>query len=496
MKIDLGRADLGALRVDLPGSTGQAIEVRSARGLRGIVEQAATGLSVSDVNAELVILDALRLALGAVTLGAGNGTQLTDLALTLDSGERLTLAATMTELACDLSVDVGVVAIRGKARLHAPALAVEGEEGSLRSAEIEISDFSLTIGDLALGADVLRGQDVEMVWGGAGFRLRAASLGAGTLRAATGDVALSAHGCSATSFLLDGPSIAAGRFAVGSGHVSIGLRPAPPAGESRAPTRAPAVPLLDPALLDRVSGQLDVDVAVDLTVPVIGRRKATHRLRVALDQGTLDYRALEHNLAPLEDALLDFSVRDYGLVLERVNPLFPARGRGKPVVRWDMRGDDLALAQHGRVRLAVLPRAALATEASSTPPAVDERAARKGGIALRELALLRIAARLRLEDASSPIDGRIQIHHVEQLVLEGNVFHEPGGSREGALLGELSGLALSVDALPIGEAGTLTIARITAAGLAPIEAAFADVTLRKLDIGSSALVCEGVAVRF
>jgi len=106
---------------------------------------------------------------------------------------------------------------------------------------------------------------------------------------------------------------------------------------------------LDRMLLDQLHGQLDVDLTVDATFPVIGRRRATHHFRVPIEHGTINYRELERDLARLEDAVIDFSVRDVRLVLERDVPLIP--GLHKPLVLWPLSDVELALAKKRVVRL-------------------------------------------------------------------------------------------------------------------------------------------------
>src|SRR5262249_13303508 len=56
----------------------------------------------------------------------------------------------------------------------------------------------------------------------------------------------------------------------------------------------------DFAFLDRLAGQLDVDVVVDAKVPLIKRRVATHCFRVPIVEGTLNFKDLERDLSLLE----------------------------------------------------------------------------------------------------------------------------------------------------------------------------------------------------
>lgn len=499
MKISLESVDTRGLRVELPGSHREAILLRSALGLRGVVDQTDARLALSDVAAESVELASLRILLGELVLSSAEGATLTGLGLALDrTAERLVLSATLASVAAkDLEVAIDDVFVCGRVTLTSPELVVRGDEGSLSAARVEFADFVLRVGDVELTATQLVGGGVKLGWGAAGFWIHATSIAAPVFGMRTGDLRLAAGALEVGELRLDGKQLTMVRAALGSGQVTVGLRGGSPSSESVTATHDiptlpdPATqPLLDLVTLDALSGQLDVDVDVDLTVPIIGRRKATHRLRVALENGALDYHALEHNLAKLEDALLDFSVRDEALVLERVNPLFPARGHGKPVVIWDLAGADLELAQRARVRLAVLPRARLAADADENEAPASKKSS---GIALRELGLLRINARLALAAPAAPLTGQVRLERVGALTMGGNVFHEPGGSREGGALGELNELAGSLHALRLGTT-RLDVVRVTAAGLAPIELAFADVQPTRLEVGLQAVVLEGVAL--
>ena len=496
MKCALDQLDTRGLRVDLPGS--QVIALRSSAGLRGVVEQTAGRLTLDDVAAETIELAALHVLLGRLVLSSTGDATLTGLGLALARREdELVLSATLASItAADVELVIDNVLVRGRITLTLPALVVSGDEGSLSAARVEIANFVLRIGDLEITAPQLVGSGVSLGWGAAGFWLYATALEGPTLGLQTGEVRLTAGGLAVDAFRLDGKELTVGRAALGAGQVAVGLRRSAESvtASQDVPTLpGPAAPpLFDLATLDALSGQLDVDVAVDLTVPIIGRRKATHRLRIAIDRGTLDYRALEHNLAKLEDALLDFSVREGALVLERVNPLFPARGHGKPVVLWDVTGADLELAQRERVRLSVLPKARLATDAteSDAPPSKKSRS-----IALRELGLLRINARLALAAPASLLAGQVRLERVGALTLGGNVFHEPGGSREGDLRGELTDLAGSLHALVLGTT-RVTATSVTAGSLAPLDVAFADVQPTKLDVSLERVVFEGLSMAF
>jgi len=487
MRLSLERVDTRALRVDLPGAGNETISIRAAQGLRGTIEQSGERLALSDVSAESVELEALRIVLGDLVLSSVSGAVLTGLGLALEQSKgHLMLAATTASIAAkDLDVAVGDILVRGRVKLGSPELLVRGSEGSLASERVEIADFILRIGALEIATPTLVGLSVKIAWGAAGFRLVAASLEAPSLRMTTADVELGASGVAVTALSLDGAKLSIARAALEAGRLALSFR-ASTGGAAAA--GASHEPLSDWTALDTLSGQLDVDLAVDLTVPIIGSRKATHRFRIAVESGALDYRALESNLATLEDALLDFSVRDGALVLERVNPLFPARGRGKPIVVWDVDAADLELAQRDRVRLSVLPRARFVSDADE-----KDREPSKSSIALRELGLLRIDAHLALAPVALPLTGQLRPRHIGSLVLGGSVFHEPGGSRAGSVLGELADLSATVHGLELGTS-RLDAESLTAVTLAPIEIDFADVNPTKLQLGLSRVVLEGIAL--
>lgn len=108
----------------------------------------------------------------------------------------------------------------------------------------------------------------------------------------------------------------------------------------------------DWSFLDAIDGHLNVDFFVDTTVPLLGRRRATHHFRIPVEAGTVDYRGVEDNLHWLEDAFLDIEVVDGKLVLEQDLPLVPFSG--KALVWWNLDAKGLELARQRRVRLRTL----------------------------------------------------------------------------------------------------------------------------------------------
>src|SRR5688572_23497209 len=298
MRITLDQLDLRKLELALPGD---------------------------GARAKVLVLDALDLTFGTLHVTAPGGARLSGVRATYGAdGDATTITfAAETLVADDLSVAAGSVRLSASIELGAVTATARGGTGSISAKRVALRAFKLTIDDFQLGAEALDGTDVVLSWGAPEFGLEAA-----TVTTASADLSLT-------------------------------FAPKDASSSSRA---APAAPLFDRNTLDRLGGSIDVDLQVDLTLPIVGRRRATHEFRIRVIDGALDFMELENDLAMLENALLDFAVREGRLVLERGIPLLPTRGHGKPIVTWDLEPDDLALAEHNLVRLAVLPDARLAAD--------------------------------------------------------------------------------------------------------------------------------------
>ncbi len=517
MRVALERLDAQGLVVDLPGTKQERIAIRSATRLRGVLvtgdagagAAAAAGaggerLELSETTAETLVLDALRVVLDDLLLSNAGGATFQGLSVSLvQEGASIALEVASRSLVCaDLGIAVAVndVVLAFGLKLTDARLSVRDAEGTLSAAGVELSDFSLRVADLQLASPAVSGRDVTIRWGAKGFALEAASLDAAALDVSSGDARVALGGVHVDALALDGPTTTMGHVTVERGRVAATI--APPPGTASATTARDAgaggARFLDWRALDGLSGEIDVDMEVDLTVPLIGHRKATHRFRVPIAGGSLDYRELESNLAALENALIDFSVKDGALRLERVNPLFPARGHGKPIVIWDLDAADLALAEQERVRLAVLPSARLADgggggAGDSHEP---EEPSKKSSIALRRLALHRIDVKLALTPVDGALTGQFRPRRIGSLVLQGSVDHAPddaggggagGAQRPGSVLGEVSALAASLVALPLGE-NVLDATSVELTSASPIEVTFLDVhpTSVKVDLAGLA----------
>jgi len=494
MKLSLDRVDTHGLILEIPGASDQTVKIASTANLQGTIAIEDDKTTLSGVQADALVLSSLRILLGRLVLSGASGAKLTGLGVALERSKgHLGLDTNASSLvASELDIAIDDVAVRGRVHLTGVKLAVQGDSGSLSAEHVAIEAFSLRLGEVELGADAVHGASVTLAWG-ATFGLRAGSLESPGLRVTTPTAGVLANDVSLSAFVLDGGRVTAQRASARRARVEARLGSTAPGSPDVQPSAAapePGEPLFDLRLLDALYGQLDVDVELDLTVPIIGRRRATHRLRVAIDEGTIDYRALERNLSALEDAILDFAVRDGALALERVNPLFPARGHGKPIIAWPLDAADLELANRDRVRLSVLPHPQVV--GGDDEPSEPSAEPKKSAVVLRHLGLVNIAGRLALASTSA-LGGQIRPKEVGALVLGGNVYYDPGeATPPGLVIGEASALAVSLHRLRLGAStldGAIDVAKISA-----LEVSFADVTPTKLQLELTELAVGDLAI--
>ena len=125
-----------------------------------------------------------------------------------------------------------------------------------------------------------------------------------------------------------------------------------PFGRS-APKAATPVRPPDPGLrqaklrfLDSLSGRIHITVKVVLDLPVIGNRTLDQELKVPIQEGSLDFRALEDSLNWLEGAFLDIKHDGDKLLLVWKVPIF---GSLHELISWKLDHDAQTLASFGRV---------------------------------------------------------------------------------------------------------------------------------------------------
>jgi hypothetical protein len=118
--------------------------------------------------------------------------------------------------------------------------------------------------------------------------------------------------------------------------------------------------------LDSLSGRLYLTLKVALDLPVLGLRTLDQQLRVPIQEGSLDYRALENSLDWLEGAVLDVEHEANRLSVRWKVPIF---GPSHDLISWPLDVEAATLAAFGRVPVRSLADFRLATAA----PKPDER---------------------------------------------------------------------------------------------------------------------------
>ncbi|HWM87703.1 MAG TPA: hypothetical protein VNO33_17740 [Kofleriaceae bacterium] len=220
----------------------------------------------------------------------------------------------------------------------------------------------------------------------------------------------------------------------------------------------------DYGFLDRVSGRLDVDMTLDISMPVLGRREATHHFRVPIAGGVINYRELERDLANFEDAFIDVEVRGQALVIERAIPLIP--GLEKPLVMWDLDREELELARRRLVRLRTIPRLRMASRGGDR--------SEKSSLSVRSLRFDDVDIAISLAPPAPGEKDSIGRASAGSLRVTGRLAHEPHRTAEGAEVTRANASGSKLAAGPI----ELGLARSARGGSAP------RVELESIEVGA------------
>ena len=135
--------------------------------------------------------------------------------------------------------------------------------------------------------------------------------------------------------------------------------PPPPVATRQTQPRMPAVRESSPVLpepaalrqdrlrfLDSLSGRIHLTVKVVLDLPVIKRRTLDQKLQIPVQDGMLDYRALEKSLDWLEGRFIDIAHDGNRLALQWKVPIV---GSGRDLVSWQLDEEASRLATFGKV---------------------------------------------------------------------------------------------------------------------------------------------------
>jgi hypothetical protein len=103
--------------------------------------------------------------------------------------------------------------------------------------------------------------------------------------------------------------------------------------------------------LDSLSGHINLTVKVVLDLPVIGERTLDQQLEVPIQEGSLDFRALDDSLDWLGGAFLDIKHEGEQLAIQWKVPIF---GSKHDLITWSLDGDAATIASFGRVPVRAL----------------------------------------------------------------------------------------------------------------------------------------------
>ena len=277
-----------------------------------------------------------------------------------------------------------------------------------------------------------------------------------------------------------------------------------------APARgdAPGGHAMDWHFLDVLQGRLDLDLVLDMTLPWIGRRQATHYFRVPIENGTIDYDKLEDDVHWLEAAFLTIELVDEQLVLARDLPLVPFSG--KALVVWPLQPEDIPVAKYSRVHLRNLVRPRLPSSDRKKVRSGKSEAANPGKgkdrgksrLTLHALTLENIKLALRTEtpaQISLPNGAFLQLGGEDQsglvnLEMTGALHYESGKQTEPtALSGNIALVDVTIKDLPLG-ASLLSADRLHMSEIDSIELTFEGFRPRRLEIRATRIAATNLRV--
>jgi hypothetical protein len=214
-----------------------------------------------------------------------------------------------------------------------------------------------------------------------------------------------------------------------------------PFGRTRA-ADVPAPPPVNPAatprqeklrFLDSLSGRIYTTLKVQLDLPVLGVRTLDQALRVPIQEGSLDYRALEDSLDWLEGTFLDLKHEDQRLKVQWKVPIF---GAGHDLISWALDTDASTLASFGRVPVRSL--ADFRLPGSNKPPTESESSRRRGVLKAFTLDKIEVALSLLAPRHLDVGNGTIMFGGEDQpgmvdLKVSGAIRDRGAGAVKGAI---------------------------------------------------------------
>tara|TARA_R110002096_G_scaffold361075_1_gene554073 strand:+ start:11464 stop:12987 length:1524 start_codon:yes stop_codon:yes gene_type:complete len=326
-------------------------------------------------------------------------------------------------------ISIELDTVKATAHLIAEGLHVkiDGRGGRIEVGTLTLSNAQCTIGSLLvrLGSLTLRG--LKIGWDeGQPPQIEAKQASARDLHIQSGPATIDIAVIDLSDGLRVHERVQVEQISIGAIEIAVEALSKEKAAESDVPALLPedlVLPVpgirLNHDVFDTVSGDIHVDATLSVTLPVIGKRVATHHFKIPVEGGIIDYRFFERGLADLEDTFLDIRVRGKRLVLERDIPLIP--GLEKPIVYWALEPGELELAKQRLVRIGTLLKAQLASK-----PDEDPEPTKKSKVRLHRLDFDNIAINLSLDETAVLQSGEGSLRaHVDELALKGSLHYDP-----------------------------------------------------------------------
>ncbi|NUO52163.1 MAG: hypothetical protein HOV80_25195 [Polyangiaceae bacterium] len=423
---------------------GAEIDLRIARGpLRGR-HRLAGSIGARDVQGKAI----------AVTIGTtaivGVGLEGSGVSFRTGHGEP-------TEVKLGRLALVGVAIAAGDVRVEIESLECRG--GALRLGEgndvqgaiatLELKGGRAKIGEVEIAFASATAQDVRLVRSAQGIEIAAGVLeirGIDLQSAAAKLRIVRAQASQGVRFVRGELSVP--DLSVDEASFDVALAK-PDAEEAPTSARVARSQPFDLMFLDQLSGRVNVDLNVDVRIPVIKRRVAVHRFRVPIDKGTIDFHELERDLSFLEDAILDFKLKGDRLVFEKDIPLIPFDE--ETIVYWQLEDDEIRMAQKNLVRLRRLA-------AVKQPDRPKKKSDEPSGFEIVKLDLEPIEAVLRLDGPARIAYGGVALTLGDaarpgfgELRVAGAVRHRPKQpAQPGELRIDLRELVAACERIAVG----------------------------------------------
>jgi hypothetical protein len=500
-----------SLRLESTGSEGTTlVELGPSGGLTGVYRQGSDRIELDHVVAALLTVGTVRAPVGVGHLEVPQASALRQLEIDgrLDLSPKVGFRGTASlGEAITQKLAFQWAGGRSTASLEVADVRYESKQDhahSLQVGRLALIDVRIELGQSVVRVELLALERVAVELVGADVKLQCGTAQASGVHVDSSPLSLEIDSIRWPSGLsLHNDNLSFGQLDIGTARLSVTELPALGGGTSGETTFAP-VP--DLPFLDDLSGYFGADVSLDLDLPILRSRRATHRFRVPIEAGAINFKQLERGLSSLEDAVVDFEITKDSLILER--DLVPGvTFDNQTLVSWPLQGADYDLAKHQkRVRLRKLLSYELnpALRPNPSRPAVSEG---KSAVGLRQLDITEFELVVSLDKESELSLGRVGVLGL------GNSNTPP--LRSLRIAGELryaperemppSELAIALDSLELGasrvglagwsvQLGRISVERIDAgrvrfSGLRPagLEATLGGLGLADLRIGRGIL---------